>query len=281
MKADLHLHSVYSDGKYTPQELAARAKAAGLDLYSVTDHDSMEGAEEKAAAAREAGLYYVQGWEVSSYEDCKVHVLGYACERGEAYFRFLEERIRGAQLRAADMIEKANRYFGFAVTMSEAEKEHFKKDAPIHTMHVVRVFARKLGMGVGEAYLAFFDKGKPAYSDLCRPTATDAVNVIHACGGIAVLAHPGRIAKPSDEREKLMERLVSEGLDGIECVYTTHTAQETEYFTRFARAHSLLVTGGSDMHVENGKRTMGKPDFYPEEKLLAALGIPSRGGVNE
>lgn len=278
MRADLHLHSVYSDGKYTPQELAARAKAAGLDLYSVTDHDSMEGAEEKASAAREAGLSYVQGWEVSSYEDCKVHVLGYACRRDEAYFRFLEERVRGALVRAEDMIGKGNRFLGLSVTMSDAEKEHFKKDAPIHTMHVVRAFARKLNKKVGETYLAYFDKGMPAYSDLCRPTATDAVNAIHACGGIAVLAHPGRIAKPFDEREKFMERLVSEGLDGIECVYTTHTAEETEYFTRFARSHALLVTGGSDMHVDDGRRTMGKPEFFPDGDLLAALGISSRGG---
>ena len=112
MRADLHIHTYYSDGAYSPREIAARAARAGVDLISMTDHDSLEGLPAKRAAAREAGLAYVSGWEVSSYAgDAKVHVLGYGCAPCEAYENFLAARREGAIVRAKDMIEKANAYF--------------------------------------------------------------------------------------------------------------------------------------------------------------------------
>lgn len=106
MRADLHLHSLCSDGKYAPSEVAALCKEAGLPLFSLTDHDSMEGVFEAVSAAKELGICCVPGWEVSAYRDVKVHILGYGCERGEAYFRFLKERKEGALVRSEDMIKK-------------------------------------------------------------------------------------------------------------------------------------------------------------------------------
>lgn len=281
MRADLHVHTIYSDGKYSPDEIASRAKEAGVELLSMTDHDSMEGLEEKRSAALRAGLRFVSGWEVSSYADVgKVHILGYNCKREGAYESFLKERKEGALIRASDVIQKANAYFGCALTLEDAEREHLKKEAPLHTMHVVRAYARVLNtgknalkIGLGDLYLQFFSKGKPAYSDLCRPSPEDAIGVIHAAGGIAVLAHPGRIDEGCGARRALMEKLCANGLDGIECTYTTHTAEETAYFKQFAAAHGLLETGGSDFHAENGRRFLGKPAFFADGRLLAALGI--------
>lgn len=271
MRADLHLHTVYSDGAFTPQELAARAAAAGVEFLSMTDHDNMSGMAEKAAAAASCGLRFVPGWEVSSYEGGKVHVLGYRCAAGPAYEAFLEERRRGGTLRARDMVEKANACLGLDVTMSEVERFHLKKETPLHTMHVVRAFSVRLKRKLKEVYAAYFDKGMPAYSDLFRPSPSEAIRVIHALGGIAVLAHPGRIALPFCEREALIARLCAEGLDGIECVYTAHTAEETEYFLRIAERCGLLVTGGSDFHADGGRRVLGMPAFYPSDRLLSAL----------
>ena len=271
MRADLHLHTVYSDGAFTPQELAARAAEAGVEFLSMTDHDNMSGMAEKAAAAASCGLRFVPGWEVSSYEGGKVHVLGYRCAAGPAYEAFLEERRRGGALRARDMVEKANACLGLDVTMSEVERFHLKKETPLHTMHVVRAFSVRLKRKLKEVYAAYFDKGMPAYSDLFRPSPSEAIRVIHALGGIAVLAHPGRIALPFCEREALIARLCAEGLDGIECVYTAHTAEETEYFLRIAERCGLLVTGGSDFHADVGRRVLGMPAFYPSDRLLSAL----------
>lgn len=273
MKADLHMHSIYSDGLLSPDELARRAKEAGIALFSVTDHDNMGGDGEKFSAAEKYGLNYVRGWEISSYDGCKVHILGYACAVNDEYRRFLEERKRGALVRLGDMIQKANAYLHLSLTIEDAKAERMKQDAPLHTMHVVRAFARRLKKSAEEVYFLYFDYGKPAYSDLCRPTPEDAVDIIHRLGGIAVLAHPGRIALDFSAREQLTDRLVRRGLDGIECIYTTHTERETEYFMRYASMHGLLQTGGSDFHAEDGRHFIGKPNFEPDDKLLRALGL--------
>ena len=109
MRADLHIHTYYSDGKYPPEELARRAKAAGLSLISLTDHDSLAGLNEKRAAAEGEGLSFVSGWEVSAYEgEAKVHVLGYGCLPDAAYEDFLEERRRGALARAESVLQGAD-----------------------------------------------------------------------------------------------------------------------------------------------------------------------------
>ncbi len=277
MRADLHIHTYYSDGKYAPEVIAEKAASAGVKLLSMTDHDSLEGLDEKRAAAKEKGLLFVSGWEVSAYDElCKVHVLGYNCERKEAYFAFLEERKAGALVRAEDNLKKANAALGLHLTMTDVEREHTVKSAPLHTMHVVRAFARALfgdTERAGEVYNAYFNAGKPAFSGLCRPTPLEAVRVIHALGGIAVLAHPGRIEKDFIARERLMCSLVGEGLNGLECVYSTHSKEEIEYFTAFAKEHRLLVTGGSDYHAE-GRFEIGFPVFEPSQELLSVL-LPS------
>ena len=130
-------------------------------------------------------------------------------------------------------------------------------------------FAERLGIEKGELYLSAFASGKPCYSSLCRPAPQDAVDIIHASGGIASLAHPGRIPLAQGERLALMDALVSGGLDGIECYHSDHTPVEAEAFAAYARARGLLITGGSDFHAEGRNRTVGLPPFEPSEALLA------------
>ena len=295
MRADLHTHSLYSDGAYPPAVLMERAKAAGLACVALTDHDNMGGVGEAADAARALGLTFVRGWEVSSYEGaCKVHSLGYGCRENEAYSRFLQERFSGALVRADEMIRKANALFHLDVTMDEVEGYHVRKHAPVHTMHVVTAFARRLNVKRGDLYRDVFARGGPAFSGACRPTPTDAINVIHETGGVAVLAHPGRILdlaedeimryrsaddteravlreKSNELRDGLMCRLIEQGLDGIECVYTTHTVTETEHFSKLARRHGLLITGGSDYHQDGTRNVLGLPPFDADGKLLERL----------
>lgn len=295
-RADLHLHTVCSDGAYTPSEIARRCKEAGLFAFSITDHDNMDGTEEGEKAARVYGLGYVRGWEISAYNGaCKVHVLGYGCEKNEAYDEFLRQRFRGALVRIGNVLKKANDYFGLNVTMDEVESYHLRKTTPVHTMHVVTAFACRLSRKKGELYNEAFAFGCPAFSEECRPTPEDAIDVIHKTGGVAVLAHPGRIRDLtleeynefrstqdvarrgellhlSDERRKvLMDSLVRAGLDGIESCYTTHTTEETEYFLHFAAENHLLVTGGSDFHAEGARNVLGLPEFFVDERLAEAL----------
>lgn len=270
MRADLHIHTVYSDGAYTPAEIAARVKAAGVELCSMTDHDSLEGLGEKRAAAAAQGLRFISGWEVSSYADgVKVHVLGYGCRPNAAYSAFLARRKEGALLRAEEMIGRANAVFGLSLTLADAEKLHLKKEAPLHTMHVVGAFASRLGRKKGELYQEYFSAGKPCYSDKMRPTPFDAIDVIHQTGGIASLAHPGRIPLGFEAREKLMDALVLHGLDGIEYTHSDHTDPERAYFRAYGEKKGLYLTGGSDFHAEGMRnRVIGQPPFEPDARLL-------------
>lgn len=269
VRADLHIHTIYSDGAYTPAEIVARAAAAGVEFLSMTDHDSMEGMDEKRAAAEAAGLGFVSGWEVSAYAGAaKVHVLGYGCRRNAAYEEFLEKRRQGAVLRAEDMIQKANACFGLRLTLDDAERLHLKKSAPLHTMHVVSAYAAKLGRKKGELYLEYFSTGGRCYSDLMRPTPQDAIDVIHATGGIASLAHPGRIPLAFSERERLMDALVAYGLDGIEYMHSDHTDEDRAYFRGYGERNGLYLTGGSDFHAEGARnRFLGLPPFFPDARL--------------
>ncbi len=275
MKADLHLHSTYSDGKYTPDEICQRAKSRGISLLSITDHDTLLGLEEKQAAAKRHGLWYIGGWEISAYEgEEKIHILGYGCGINEEYFRFTEKRAQASFARAEDSVKKCNRA-GIPLTMEDVLAQIMQSGAPVHTMHVARALTRYVEGAEGEIYLRYLAKGKLANSNLGRPTPQEAIEVIHALGGVASLAHLGRIPLPKERREALVRRLVKAGLDGIEGVYTTHTARETEFFHTLASRYGLFLSGGSDTHVEDGTHTIGKPDFYAQGRLLSLAISPS------
>ena len=141
LKADLHTHSRYSDGKYTPQEVCQRAKANGVQLLSITDHDTMGGSEEKQACAKANGLLYVVGWEVSAYlGGTKVHITGYNCQQTDDYFRFLQQRIDSSYARAEENIQKLKE-LGFQLTIDDVRARLQDKNGPIHTSHVARAAA--------------------------------------------------------------------------------------------------------------------------------------------
>ena len=273
MRADLHLHSTYSDGWYSPHEICCIAKARGLELISITDHDTLNGADEKRLAAQKHALAYLSGWEISAYDDGqKVHILGYGCKRESAYLEFTKKRKESALLRAEDSLQKL-RFAGIEISMQDVLDLQADKSAPLHTMHLARAIAKRTGESEGETYLKYLAPGKMASSKIGRPTPEESIDCIHACHGIAVIAHPGRIDLPKNELESLIMRLIAYGLDGIESVYTTHTERETEYFSALARAKGVLVTGGSDTHVEDKTHRIGSPAFQASEALLKRLGL--------
>ncbi len=268
MRADLHIHSTYSDGLCSPDELCRLAKFRGVELLSITDHDTMNGEEVKRTAAKKYGINYLSGWEISAYQEGEqVHILGYGCAQNAAYLAFMTKRMEMARLRAEERVEKLQA-LGVPVTIEQVLL--FRKDpaAPIHTMHVARAAAAMLGLHDSEVYREYLARGKAAYSDIGRPTPKQAIDCIHASGGIAVMAHPGRIWISAEEKEGLIKSLADYGLDGIEAFYTTHTERDTAWFKNLAEKYHLLITGGSDTHIEDNTHTIGKPAFYADERLL-------------
>lgn len=268
MRADLHLHSVFSDGRYLPEQVCSRAKNNGVELISITDHDSMDGEDEKQAAAKKYGLYYISGWEISAYENGeKIHITGYGCERGSAYAEFLAERLKTSVLRAEDSVQKL-RALGIGVTMEKVFAKRPRASSPLHTMHVSRAIEEETGMPSYQAYENYLAPNMPASSLLGRPSPEQAIACIHDCGGVACIAHPGRIQMEFSEREKLIRELKKFGVDGMEVYYPTHTEEEKQYFLRLTKELALLVTGGSDTHYESEERKIGEPYFSPSEEFL-------------
>ncbi len=275
MKADLHMHSVYSDGQHTPAEMAALCRQSGVELASLTDHDNFAGDAEKRAAFAAAGLRYLTGVEISAYEGrTKVHVTGYGYDAASPLCAALQrERERLAYERLDDVLKRLKKYKGISLSREEALVER-QADVPPHTMHVVLALVKKgYYPTVGAAFRDCFQPDSPTYSYVGRPTPFEAVGMIHSLGGIACLAHPGRISLPFAEREGLVRRLKDRGLDGIECFYPTHTAEETAYYRSLAAESGLLVSGGSDFHRDGGGRTVGEPFFEPSAAFLRAVHI--------
>ncbi|MBQ9081596.1 MAG: PHP domain-containing protein [Clostridia bacterium] len=281
MRADLHVHSVYSDGSYTPEALAALAKGKGVELISVTDHDNFAGDVRKRKAFESVGIRYVTGVEISAYENkTKVHVTGYGYDATSPLcLAYQKERIALADERLFDVLNRLKKYKNISLSEQSVRAELKEENIPVHTMHVVLALL-KAGYfsSVKEAFHECFMPHLPTYSYVGRPTPAQAIEMIHSLGGVACVAHPGRISLPFEEREKLLFSLKELGIDGIECVYSTHTQEQTEYFKGLTEKWNLLKTGGSDFHNDFGKRVIGLPLFEPDQRLLEAVHVREERG---
>ncbi len=275
IRADLHIHTYYSDGMQSPESVILAAKGRGVDLVAITDHDNAAGCAEGAALAKKAGVRFVDGVEVSAYSgDTKVHMLCYSMDYSSPeYTAFAAKLFSGAEERTFDILKKLSSV-GVNLEYGEVIRERKSKKSPVHGMHIARAGARK---GYASSPVDFFVKylnyGKVGFSCICRPTPQETAEVCVRSGGFCSLAHPGRISADEEWVKGLITGLKSHGLGGIEAVYSGHTDRQTQYYKGLAQSLSLLVTGGSDTHYQEGNRRIGDPCFYPSEELLCALKI--------
>ena len=271
-RADMHIHTYYSDGTQSPADVIVAAEAAGLGMIAVTDHATMGASGQVKELAAEAGIRAVDGIEISAYGEVKVHILGYGQNRECAAFRrYYKEAVEGSFARCEDTLKKLKAQ-DICVPIDKVLAERAVEGTPVHSMFICRA-AAKLGYAktAGEFYLSYIVDGKCAHSRVGRLTPEQAVKTIKECGGISSVAHPGRISLEKNAKEGLISRLKALGLDGIEAVYSGHTVEETAYYKELARRYNLLVTGGSDTHSTVGSRRVGTPEFYPDEQLMRAL----------
>ncbi|MGN1060578.1 MAG: PHP domain-containing protein [Candidatus Coproplasma sp.] len=275
IRADLHIHTYYSDGTQSPENVILAAKGRGVDLVSITDHDNALGCAEGAALANNAGINFVDGVEVSAYEgDTKVHILCYGMDYSSPdYIAFADRLFSGAEERTFDILKKLSAV-GVNLEYGDVLREKRNKKSPVHSMYIAKAGARK---GYANSPVDFFGRylnfGKAGYSSICRPTPAETVEICVKCGGFCSLAHPGRICADEECVEGLIAKLKTCGLGGIEAVYSGHTDRQTQYYKGLAESLSLLVTGGSDTHYQEGNRRIGDPCFYPSEELLSVLKI--------
>lgn len=277
-RADMHIHTYYSDGTLTPAEVVALAKQNNVEFLVVTDHDCSLCYEELFELCTRNGISTVRGIEVSAYiDDVKIHTLGYDFDSDSAVFKTFSKRLYENSLkRTEDILQKLG-HEGVKMTVKEIQSHMPCKLSPIHTMHISHTAALKgyCGGDSGKFFMTYLAWGRPAFSTAFRPTPEEVIEVINACGGITSLAHPGRIDMTQDQIVDLAKRLKTCGLYAIEARYSGHKPEQTKFFSDLASECGLSVTGGSDVHFPFGSRKIGNPMYYISDKLLDVFGIQS------
>lgn len=266
--ADLHLHSHYSDGTFTPQEIVSRAQQQGLGAIALTDHDTVEGCELMASESAKVGIEFVVGTELTSeHKDTELHILAYFVDpKNERLLREIAKFQIVRQDRIREMVAKIN---ALGVPLKAEDVFALANCKSPGRPHVARTLVR-FGQcrTLDEAFERFLKKGRPAWVPKSKMSALDAIELIHQAGGLAVLAHPGL-----NRNDQAIPDLVAAGLDGIECFHTKHPPATSQHYLGLANKFSLLVTGGSDCHgLSKGKPLIGTVRLAREhfDKLKAA-----------
>ena len=252
---DLHLHTRYSDGSWTPADLCQAAARLQLAAIAVTDHDTLDGIPEALAAGQAAGVEVVPAVEITCrVKTREVHLLGYffgnSWQNPELH-TVLDHAKRVREKRIGAIVAQLNQ-LGIALTTAEV-----LAGSPCGTIgrpHVALALRQRgVVKSVEEAFDRFLKAGKPGYVERYRMEAAEAIALVRRTGGVAVLAHPGL-----GQADESIQNLVQQGLAGLEVWHCRHTPAQTEHYRALAQRFGLLVTGGSDCHgTVYGKALLG------------------------
>ena len=254
---DLQSHSIHSDGALSAADVVAHAAAAGVELLALSDHDTTDGVNEARQAAREHGIRVTPAAELSAvhgeHED--LHVLGYEIDPDDPHLTASLQDFRGDRARRIDAMAGRLRELGFELDSAplDARREagkpigrpHLADAVLAHPANATRL--RDEGIDGRDAlFPPYLVPGAVAYVARSRPTVAEAIDVIHGAGGVAVWAHPFWDLDSTDETLATLREFVADGLDGVECFYPTHTAEQARALHE--AAGGLLITGSSDFH---------------------------------
>jgi len=270
MRIDLHVHTTASDGLLAPVDLVRAVRAARVEVFSVTDHDTVDGLDETRRAADAAGLTFIPGIELSAYWGAvEFHILGYFIDPANAALRLFLKATREA--RQARLHAMLNRLQAMGMGVPAHDVLARAQNGNVGRPHLARALVERGFVGsADEAFDRYLGTNKPAYVPRPDVSVTDAIAVIREAGGIASLAHPGL-----HNRDEAIPDLMAAGLTAIEVYHPKHAFGRASRYRRIARRYELLVTGGSDFHgVDEGDHASapGLP-CLPEadyERLLAA-----------
>lgn len=256
---DLQSHSRHSDGALTPADVVRGAADAGVELLALTDHDTVAGVEEAIVAGGELGVGVVPAAEISALhgEREDLHILGYGLDHRDPSLLRELDRYRADREARSERMAAALREAGFAVAQEVLDAQaaqgrslgrpHLARAVFEHPANSARLAAE--GLSGPEAVLeAYLLPGRPGYRGRTIPTITEAIEVIHTAGGVAVWAHPFWDIEDPGEVLDTLRGFATEGLDGVEAFYVTHDVAQTQLLHRAAEELGLLTTGSSDFH---------------------------------
>lgn len=249
-KADLHTHTNYSDGFYSPQKLIELALEKDVQIISITDHDSVNGIKDAVRVAEKVGIEIIPGVEISTdIRDTEVHILGYFIDPNnkelEHYLGFFrEERFK----RARRIVEKLN-ILGLEITMEDVLEQ--AENSAIGRPHIAQaLLSRSQVKSYYEAFDKYLGNSAPAYEKKVHLSPQSAFKIINDAGGLSFIAHPGNMP------EILIKELIEAGVDGIEVIHPSHSPDKVRFYRGIVNEYFLLESGGSDFH--GGKREDNK-----------------------
>ncbi len=265
---DLQSHSLYSDGEFPPAEVVRAAAAAGVELLALTDHDSVAGVEEALAEGQRAGVRLIPATELSSVDEAyeELHILGYLIDYRDPAFAATLEDLRGDRERRVLAMAELLRAEGFELDDTELRRRqasgdplgrpHLAQALLDHPANAQRIAAEGIG-SLRELFPRYLVPGVPTYVARTRPTVAEAIELIHAAGGVAVWAHPFWDVQEPETVRAMLERFASLGVDGVEAFYPTHNAEQVGLLCEIAAELDLLTTGSSDFHGSEHKTFAG------------------------
>jgi len=266
-KADLHTHSIYSDGTCTPQEVVLAAVKAGVRVFSLTDHDTTDGVSQAQAACQEHNIYFSPGVEISTREHDHLHFTAYNVDlQNKSFQTFLATNRQNRRKRIqkiVSLLQKAG------VDLSE-EEVFSRAPNTVSRAHVADALKEKgIVRTRQDGFRKYLLPGGPAYVPSAGVTALEAIRQIKQAGGLAVIAHPGMVSGIWN-----FPAWVEAGLDGIEVFYPAHSNPMRQDLLALARKYNLLCTAGSDYHGPRAGRILRPGMRLPQphyDKLLRVL----------
>lgn len=253
-QVDLHIHTLYSDGAYTPSQIIARAKDMGLEIISITDHDTVDGLEEAIEVGKELGIEVIPGVELSSnINGTDIHILGYFINwRDEDFRENLKIFKNMREQRARRIVKKLNEH---NIKIKFEEVLEIAKSSPISRVHIASALVIEgYAENLYEAFNKYLGTTGIAYERNIEVSPKKAIKLIAKAGGLSFLAHPGKYINEND-----IFNLIELGIDGIEVIHPSHTDDMVKYYREVASEYFLLESGGSDFHggLRNDETCLG------------------------
>ncbi|MGC8798254.1 MAG: PHP domain-containing protein [candidate division WOR-3 bacterium] len=250
---DLHIHTVFSDGLFTPEQVVIRAQQLGFTAVAITDHDSVDGIERARQQGRRCGVEVVPGAEFScNVNGADVHILGYCFDyQNPKIQRFFNEVREFRLARAGRMVAKLNELSAGRWQVSLERVKEIAGAGAVGRPHIAQALVEAGGVAsMSEAFEKYIGYDGPAYFPKMRLSPGEVIELIHRTGGVAVVAHPATYGN-----DGLVYLVIAAGIDGIEVWHPEHNQRAVDHYLEMAQKNGLLVTGGSDCH---GGRKFGQ-----------------------
>lgn len=270
---DLHLHTYYSDGTFTPEQVAKAAEEMKLAAISLTDHDTIEGCDRLAKACDERNIEFIPGTELSvDIEGNEMHLLGYFLDTQNE--RLITETTKYQQNRTNRVHCLVDQLNELGIELDADDVFDLAKCKAPGRPHVARALVKHGFCGsVDEAFSRFLRRGATAWVPKTNVDYREGIELIHQAGGLAVMAHPGL-----NKIDHLIPNLVKAGLDGLECWHTRHPKSTAKRYREMAERYGLIITGGSDCHgAGRGHPLIGtvRVPYEILEKMKSRLPAPT------